>query len=740
MIVLMKGQRFEQTSPTIARVREASSTVTEKPFALEAFAEGMASDSLISGTLQIPGGTNVPLARVQVGSTEIRNEYQMDTLLDLETGRPNGTYTFTIVTKNDGTNSASLDLIGDAYPNVPVVTNYTALQTMINTNVTLVQWAAMSGGTVNDIIFLNVYDPTTGNVVFEVGGPGTLDGTAVQTTIPANTLQSGKSYQAELMFLKIVHVTSVAGSEALVAAGYYKRVVLTIQTVPASEQTSGAEFEAAIPSSSSINVPRDSAVSFHFSKPMNPSFMSVSWTNAVPANFVYEWTEENTVLLCRYNTNLLADTQIGWSLNLSGFKDAANSNLTGSVSGTFHTSLDVPQSLPDVSFVSLVKMCGYLQTNAVPVATGMYGCEASVEMPAFNRVKSGTLAINANGRGGALVADEWYPEIGLNAMYASKSDLDRFFENGTFTFAVDTLNAGAANMTLNLGVTDDYPIVPTVTNLVALQAVDPASTVTVNWTAPADWTNNIVAGHTFVEMGIENDQGEEVFWKEGFDFTSGAECVIPANTLWPGRTYHVTVSFIKIKDVNTPYPGVTGVAGFSTITEFTLQTTGTVGMPTVTISRNGSNIALSITGGESQRGYVGEASQDLQRWLPLTELWVGVASQNYPLYDGDAHYLKKRFYRLRDQLPGERVAVRRMIQGTVLTNLSAPLVGAVVSTDLDSQTTVTDEFGRFFLETDTPATDGQSSYTISVTKGALHKDFGPGVWGDQPRDQTFEMN
>jgi hypothetical protein len=65
---------------------------------------------------------------------------------------------------------------------------------------------------------------------------------------------------------------------------------------------------------------------------------------------------------------------------------------------------------------------------------------------------------------------------------------------------------------------------------------------------------------------------------------------------------------------------------------------------------------------------------------------------------------------------------------------------AVVSTGLDGQTTVTDGSGRFFLETDTPDVGGWLEYTITVTNGRTHKDFGPWAWGDQPRDQTFEMD
>ena len=742
MIILMKGQRFEQTGPTIASLREEGDSPTETLLGLEAFVKGTAPDSLVSGTLQIPGGTIVPLEPDVNSPQEICNAYQAESLLDLNAARSNGTYTFSIVTKNDGTKNVSLSLTGDAYPNVPVVTNYPALHAIIHTNATVVKWASMTGGTVNDVIFLYVYDTSTGQTVFEVGGPGSLDGTAAQATIPASTLQSGKSYQAELMFMKMVDMNTLAYPGVMCAAGYYKRAYFTIQTVASPGQALGAEFEYAIPARYSMSVPRDSAVSFRFSQPMNPGFQSVSWTHVTPANFTYQWVEGNKVLLCVYNTDLPAGTDIGWSLDLSAFKDAANSNLMGSVDGSFSTSTEEPQSPPDVASFSLLKMRGYRQTGAVPVATGMYGCEAFVEQNAFNRVKYGTLTVEGNGRSGVLEADEWDTEMGISTTYASKDDLDRFFANGNFSFALQTLNDGNQNITLNLGASDDYPAAPTVSNLAALQTVNPDSSVTISWTAPAGWTNTILAGHTFVEVGIDNEVGDEVFWLEGFDLTSGSGCVIPANTLWPGRSYRVSIYFIKIKDVDAAsYSGVTGVAGFSTITELPLQTTGTVIMPTVTIQPDGGNMRLSATGGEPQRGYVGEASTDLIRWLPLTDLWIGDSSQTNMLYDSDAQYLSKRFYRLRDRLADENVERRITIQGTVWTDNSqtTPVVGAVVGTDLDGQTTVTDESGSFFLETDTPGAGGWLEYTITVTSGRTIKNF-VWVWGDQPRDQTFKMN
>jgi len=71
---------------------------------------------------------------------------------------------------------------------------------------------------------------------------------------------------------------------------------------------------------------------------------------------------------------------------------------------------------------------------------------------------------------------------------------------------------------------------------------------------------------------------------------------------------------------------------------------------------------------------------------------------------------------------------------------TTPVADAVVGTSLDGQTTVTDTQGRFFLVTDTPAQNGGAQYSITVSKGTQNRSFGPWNWGDQPRNQVFEMD
>jgi hypothetical protein len=346
--------------------------------------------------------------------------------------------------------------------------------------------------------------------------------------------------------------------------------------------------------------------------------------------------------------------------------------------------------------------------------------------------------MDANGRSIALEHDQWDASIQMRAAYASKTDFEQFFPNGDFTFDLSTLDDGPQSVTLSLGATDDYPAAPTITNLPALQTINPATPTTITWTALDGWSPTIDIDSEMIELEFDNSQGNEIYWVNNGDLSSNSQYVIPADTLWPGRTYRVNLIFTKIKDLDdASYPDVKAGAGFSSITEFTIQTIGNPDLPKVTLQKNGNIMNLNCTGGEPQRSYVVEASSDLKRWLVLQETWLDGSAYTY--YDNDARYLESRFYRLRDRLAEEQVQYTRIIQGTVWTDSThtTPVAGAMVGTSMDTETTLTDNNGRFFLETDTQ--DGSGEYTVGVTSGAIHKDFGPFL-GDQPREQHYQMN
>src|SRR5262249_48095699 len=70
---------------------------------------------------------------------------------------PNGaTLRVTMQTVHDGTKAGDLTVSGNAYPNLPLATNYAAMQAVgPNTNLTI-YWNGFTGGTTNDVIIASL--------------------------------------------------------------------------------------------------------------------------------------------------------------------------------------------------------------------------------------------------------------------------------------------------------------------------------------------------------------------------------------------------------------------------------------------------------------------------------------------------------------------------------------------------------------------------------------------------------
>jgi hypothetical protein len=742
---VLKAQRYEQASASLVMLVDDDD---DAAIAFETVVFGSAADSLVSGSVQVPsGGPSLPLVTDGPGQWGVDQGWE--SLVTLNTARPDGTYTVSLVTKNDGSKSVTATLTGEVYPPIPKVTNFTALQSINSSTATPVEWNSM-GGTSTDFVLCSVRDDETNATAFESPGPGqpgALNGLSTSVVIPAGLLEAGRIYAMELMFVKVVDSKEPPAAYCTVFAGYSRTSQLEIATTAPAGQSLHADLDETIPANYGWNIAGNSLVSFRFTRPMSPSHQSINWsgTGLVPANFSYEWRDGNRILLCRYSSNLPANTDINWSLDLTGFRDANDVPLTGTRSGSFHTSPDPPEASSDATNCFLIKAKGYLQTGTSPVASGMWGCDAEVAMSAYNRVKEPLiLNIAANSTTSRLWPDEWDADFYAEATYADQAHLDLYFPNGDFSFSLPTVADGNKTVTLSLGTTDDYPAPPTVSNLAALQAIDPTTATQISWTAPADWNPEPTADSTFIEVEIENEQGNEVLWfSPGERPTNDNGCVIPAGSLFPGRTYRVWLTFVKVKDIDQTYGWC--ATGFQTITEFSIKTTGTPAMPDVAIGRNNNGTFLNLTAAEPYRNYVMEISRDLVRWLPQQSIWMGQTDSTNQWYDNDAQYLPKRFYRLRDMTAAEMedgwINPNVDIQGVVYADGShtTTVAGAIVGTTLDDQTVTTDPAGGFFLETATNFNNDPAgqSYSVKITVSGQTKTYGP-FTGAHPRNQYYE--
>jgi hypothetical protein len=733
-IALLKGQHFEQTAPDLVRLVDMDDNDDNLRLSFTSFVQAMAPDVLDTGTLELPDHSSIDLTYDEEDQA-LGDEYGCETLFDLDWGRPNGDYTFSFETLNDGLLSVTLSLTNNAYPSgPPMITNFTALQAITNTAeaITLC-WASLPGCTSNDYVKVVIEGPY-GMLwqTAEFGQPGALNGTNTCVTLPPYTLSTGDSYDVEVMVARAVDIKTFP---AMAVAAYYNRTDFEMHVMPRLP----AEFDSSIPGMYGASVPVNSAISFRFTQPMNTGFMSVDWSGdgLVPSNFSYSWCDGNRVLMCSYAGDLPLNCDISWTLNLAGFKDALGNMLEGNAEGFFSTTADDDP----MNGCFLFKIRHYRQLTATPVSMEWFDVEASVEIPAYNLIKPpATLAVSNHLY--TLEEAEWDPELYLDASYTSQAQADAFFPNSSYTFTFPMLEGGTNTAILDLGSVEDYPAIPTITNLGTLQSINVSNDTVIAWTSLAAFSSFPEEEYNIIEVEICNEEdGEEMYFFEMDDpGITASSLTIPANTLWPGRTYEVNVRFTRIKDL-AEVEGQFRVAGFTTSTELTIQTAGTPIMPAMNIVQTPGGIEISAQGGEPNRRYVMETSIDLQRWVSQFDFWADqMAVQNYQ--DPDAHYLPARFYRLRDWLSTDGwVQPPISIQGTVWTDSSrtTPLVGAEVGTDLDGQVTVTDQNGRFFLETESVQDDNELFYTITISTESQSQHFGPHEWGHHPRDQVFDM-
>lgn len=201
------------------------------------------------GSFFSPGaGTTATAASVRLPTGEVRNltgfmgNYFISATAAseaaLNTAFPAGNYTGT-VTIGGSTGNLALPMV--AAPSVPKCANYAAAQAVDPAAAFTLQWNAFAGATGNDRIEVIVQDGT-GQTVFQAPNecaqpPIPLTNTATQITLPANLLQSGKTYEVELRFMKVSGFASQTGPAYQGATGFTKTTHFTLKTTGGSSDS-----------------------------------------------------------------------------------------------------------------------------------------------------------------------------------------------------------------------------------------------------------------------------------------------------------------------------------------------------------------------------------------------------------------------------------------------------------------------------------------------------------------------
>ncbi len=179
-----------------------------------------------------PKGSRPVRTLLPNGERELRFVNRPSRKSVLEDRFPNGNFSFTINTQNDGQRSLRLGLTNNIYPPAPFVHHLVELQEVNANGHVVVSWEPFINGTAADFIRLRIED-TAGNLAWESRGfgvHGALDGTATRAIIEPGELSPGTTYNATVLFEKFVARNTNSYPGALGLSSYFKRTRFTIAT------------------------------------------------------------------------------------------------------------------------------------------------------------------------------------------------------------------------------------------------------------------------------------------------------------------------------------------------------------------------------------------------------------------------------------------------------------------------------------------------------------------------------
>ena len=250
----------------------------------------------------------------------------------------------------------------------------------------------------------------------------------------------------------------------------------------------------------------------------------------------------------------------------------------------------------DITFYSITKGQSFVQTSAD--APALVTDQAPFR---FQASLSGPGAANAAGIISAP-GPNIHPlsvndgELRFQEEFTSQTALDAAYASGTYTLNFSTARNGNKLINLTLPATA-FPSTPHLKNFAATQAIIPSTAFALSWDAFASGGVN-----DFIQVQVETTDGQTVFQTPEYKTTgaltgTSTAATIPANTLSSGQSYRLRLFFAKVATANTSaYPGALGVAGFSSRTTVTLQTTGGAPVgPSVVVTPGSETVTAGAT-------------------------------------------------------------------------------------------------------------------------------------------------
>jgi len=226
-----RSVKYEQTGADSSYV----ALTDDNPYRYEVYVEEDSSTSVFSaGTITTPASNTESLS-YDSDDESWSIELKTDSLDTLNSNCPTGTYTLDMTKVAGGTTEVTFDITSTDFPDAPVISDYSALQSIDSTSDLTISWSAWADGTSSDFIIIRI-ENSNGGTVYEInpGDTDALDGTATQVTIPAGTLSSGLSYTLEVQFIDIFSAEWTGGvsdyPDALKACYAGAQTEMTIKT------------------------------------------------------------------------------------------------------------------------------------------------------------------------------------------------------------------------------------------------------------------------------------------------------------------------------------------------------------------------------------------------------------------------------------------------------------------------------------------------------------------------------
>ena len=391
---------------------------------------------------------------------------------------------------------------------------------------------------------------------------------------------------------------------------------------------------SSIPANNATGVPLNQSVQFTFNEPMLATH-SIQWSaNVTSASFWYNWSTDAKTLICGYSPGFPANATITWTLNPSGspalFKDAAGNALATAVyTGSFTTSATNDLCNPEPSDMSLGSFFLSRQVSYVQTGSGAPVLDTNT-LPLFNADL--TSPTNANPvtsaqldvpGGGSLDLTNLFGRLFLAYdQYATQAELDASRPPGTYTLHVNRTTGGPQSLTRSLQASD-WPPIPQILNLPALQNVDATSDLLVQWNG---FSGAAAGDSIYFSLSLNGTQvyrAPDPCVPVELD-KAATSIIVPKAILEAGKTYEASLGYIHTGSFDTnSISDIFSSASTSKSLSFLVVTAGGAGParpPMIgSVSLNSQGLQSQITGAAP-----GQSLQVQESTTLLPGSWVTV--------------------------------------------------------------------------------------------------------------------